>query len=180
MIKIDRPPVPIPETKIIATDLVGTPRILLRSDGQILTQPFRTPFGALIEKPLQDDPNWIPFGFQGGIEDPESGVVILDGKPYDSHLGQWMVPLLERVLDPSFEDPTSIHLYRFANNDPINPGTNAIKLLCCCLMIVTILAYDKSQLVIRLRLVAIASYYRTSAVTSAANLYSFEPVSIVI
>ena len=80
----------------------------------------------------QDDPNWIPFGFQGGIEDPEFGVVILDGKPYDTHLGQWMVPQVERVLDQDFEDTAVLHLYRFANNDPINPGTTKIMLKNFC------------------------------------------------
>ena len=87
----------------------------------MLSQPVRTPFGALIEQPVKDDPVSIPVGFYGGIEDPESGVVIISGKPYDSHLGQWMVPQLDQVLDPSFEDPTLVHGYRFANNDPINP-----------------------------------------------------------
>ena len=105
----------------VATDLVGTPRIILNSVGEIISQPLRTPFGALIEQPLKDDPAWIPIGFQGGIEDPESGVVILDGnKPYDSHLGQWMIPRLEKVMDPNFDDPSSIFLYRFSNNDPMN------------------------------------------------------------
>ena len=106
----------------MATDLVGTPRIILDSTGKVLAQPVRTPFGALIEQPVKDDPVSIPVGFYGGIEDIESGVVIMrSGKPYDSHLGQWMVPQLDQVLEPGFEDPTRVHGYRFANNDPINP-----------------------------------------------------------
>jgi hypothetical protein len=95
---------------------------VLNPSGEVAVQPLRTPFGALIEQPLKGDPVWIPAGFQGGIEDPESGVVILEGdKPYDSILGQWMVPRVERILDPGFEDPDTVQLYRFSNNDPLNP-----------------------------------------------------------
>ena len=109
------------ELMYVATDLVGTPRMILNSVGEIISQPLRTPFGALIEQPVKDDPASIPIGFQGGIEDPESGIVILEGnKPYDSQLGQWMIPRLEKVLDPNFVDPSSVFLYRFCNNDPIN------------------------------------------------------------
>ena len=54
------------------------------------------------------------MGFQGGIEDPESGVVIVQGnKPYDSHLGQWMVPQIQNVLGPELQtDPSTVFIYR--------------------------------------------------------------------
>ena len=97
----------------MATDLVGTPRYVLNPQGQILAQSIRTPFGALIEQPSKDDPFWIPLGFQGGIEDPDSGVVILQGsRPYDSQLGQWMVPQIEKVMNENLNDPSDIFLYR--------------------------------------------------------------------
>ena len=97
----------------MATDLVGTPRFVLNPEGQILSQSIRTPFGALIEQLTKDDPFWIPLGFQGGIEDPDSGVVILQGnRPYDSQLGQWMVPQIENVLNKNLNDPSAVFLYR--------------------------------------------------------------------
>ena len=48
--------------------------------------------------------------------------MILQGrKPYDSHLGHWMIPQIEIILSPDLKnDPSSVFLYRFANNDPIN------------------------------------------------------------
>lgn len=97
----------------VATDLVGTSRYVLNPVGQILSQFIRTPFGALIEQPTKDDPFWIPLGFQGGIEDPESGVVILQGnRPYDSQLGQWMVPQIQNAINQNLNDPSDIFLYR--------------------------------------------------------------------
>jgi hypothetical protein len=73
----------------VATDISGTVKLLLNKLGDIVQSPLRTPFGEYIEQPLKDDPNRIPIGFRGGIEDPTSGVVIFNGKgSYDSILGE--------------------------------------------------------------------------------------------
>ena len=51
-----------------------------------------------------DDSVRLPLGFFGGIEDSLSGVVLIrEGerrwRPYDSHLGQWMVPDKRPILE---------------------------------------------------------------------------------
>ncbi len=59
-------------------------------------------------------PGFQPFGFAGGLYDPESGLVRFGQREYDPSLGQW-----------TSQDPLSIEggdddLYRYASGDPVN------------------------------------------------------------
>ena len=56
----------------------------------VINRITRSPFGALIHQ--TNDDVWLPFGFQGAVEEPTSGATIFNGNdgipPYDSHIGQ--------------------------------------------------------------------------------------------
>ncbi len=74
----------------VKPDQSGTPQYVFDKEAKLLNSHLRSPYGILIQE--QDDSVWMPLGYHGGIEDFLSGVVIIQGRPYDSHLGQWMTP----------------------------------------------------------------------------------------
>jgi len=34
----------------------------------------------------------LPLGFNGGVEDEDFGISVIQGRPFDTRLGQWMTP----------------------------------------------------------------------------------------
>ena len=108
---------------IVVTDSVKTPYTILDQDGQSYKEITYSPFGALLDETNEDVK--IPIGYHGGIDLDEAGVILIKGQPYDTLLGQWMVPDFKSILDvPHKKDVSSIHLYRFMNNDPLNNAEN--------------------------------------------------------
>ena len=107
----------------IATDLNGTPISIFNVENIEMKKIQRTAFGFILE---DTNPNFIvPIGYFSGIEIPESGIVILGNKPYDSHIGQWMTPQLEFIKNPkNLTNIFQIHSYRFKNNDPFSQDIN--------------------------------------------------------
>ena len=103
----------------VITDNVKTPYLVFSQDGEVVKRRTYAPFGALI-----DDSNeefHLPVGYHGGLELEEAGVVLIEGRAYDSLLGQWMVPDVNSILTfPSNTDVTDLHFYRFKKNDPLN------------------------------------------------------------
>ena len=111
------------EEYVVVTDNVKTPYIIFDQDGQTYKEMTYSPFGALIDETNEDVK--LPIGYHGGIDLDEAGVILIKGQPYDSLLGQWMVPDINSILDlPHKKDVSSIHLYRFKNNDPLNNAEN--------------------------------------------------------
>ena len=107
------------DTLIVITDHAKTPYLVFSDDGNLLKEQTYSPFGALVDDTNED--LQIPIGYHGGIDPQETGIVIIEGRPYDSLLGQWMVPDVDSILSlPHKTDITDIHLYRFKKNDPQN------------------------------------------------------------
>ena len=51
-------------------------------------------------------------------------VSLLDSRPYDHHIGQWMTPNLDFIENSNFwSDIFQIHSYRFKQNDPFGQPT---------------------------------------------------------
>lgn len=99
----------------------GSPELIFDSSGKRINSFMRSPFGLLVNE--DDETVFVPLGYHGGIEDSVSGVVVIRGRPYDSHLGQWMTPDLTFLTadDPvDIRDPRRLFAYRFKNNDPVN------------------------------------------------------------
>ena len=57
--------------------------------------------------------DWMPFGFAGGIYDPDTGLVRFGARDYDPVVGRWTA-----------KDPIGfgggLNVYRYAGNDPVN------------------------------------------------------------
>ncbi|KAF5270057.1 hypothetical protein FQA39_LY08469 [Lamprigera yunnana] len=105
----------------IATDQNGSPLALFDTNGNLIKEIRRTPFGAIV---LDTNPDfYLPVDFHGGVYDPNTKLIFLSKKLYDPSVGQWMTPAWEK-LATKLTTPTDIFIYRFKNNDPINSHTD--------------------------------------------------------
>jgi RHS repeat-associated protein len=95
----------------ILTDHLGSVRLVVRlSDGVIVQQLAYDPWGDV---EMDTKPGFQPFGFAGGLYDPDTRLVRFGARDYDPAIGRWT------AKDPSgFAGGTS--LYAYADNDPVN------------------------------------------------------------
>ncbi|CAH1394248.1 unnamed protein product [Nezara viridula] len=102
----------------VASDQNGSPLVLFDTNGNIIKEIQRTPFGKTIR---DSNPDFLlVVDYQGGIPDPHTGLLYLRKRWYDPFVGQWITPDWERLAN-QLTAPTDIFIYRFQNNDPINP-----------------------------------------------------------
>ncbi|XP_067613197.1 teneurin-m isoform X3 [Eurosta solidaginis] len=103
----------------VATDQNGSPLAFFDLNGTIIKDVRRTPFGRIIKDTNPDF--FIPIDFHGGLLDPNSRLVYTEGRHYDPTVGQWMTPKWE-TLATEMSNPTDVFIYRYHNNDPVNPS----------------------------------------------------------
>ena len=83
--------------RFVKSDQNGTP-VYVFDGARMVNGHLRSPFGILIQEQDSSGSRWVPLGFHGGLEDLPSGVVVIRGRPYDTHLGQWMTPDQTKIL----------------------------------------------------------------------------------
>ncbi|RJO66193.1 MAG: hypothetical protein C4523_14045 [Myxococcales bacterium] len=100
------------DTYRIISDHLGSVRLVVRmSDGVVVQRMRYSAFGEV----LQDtNPGFQPFGFVGGLYDPQTGFVRFGARDYDPSTGRWT------TKDPIRFDGGQENLYVYVNNDPIN------------------------------------------------------------
>ncbi|XP_023037329.1 teneurin-m isoform X4 [Drosophila willistoni] len=103
----------------VATDQNGSPLAFFDMNGAIVKELKRTPFGRIIKDTKPDF--FVPIDFHGGLIDPHTKLVYTEQRQYDPNVGQWMTPLWE-TLATEMSNPTDVFIYRYHNNDPINPN----------------------------------------------------------
>jgi len=95
----------------IISDQVGTPKLIVDLNGNAVAtlsfDEFGVP-GAPSATPL------IPFGFAGGIYDPDTGLVRFGARDYNPVVGRWT------TNDPILFKRFTTNLYEYAVEDPIN------------------------------------------------------------
>ncbi|XP_046748396.1 teneurin-m isoform X1 [Diprion similis] len=101
----------------VASDQNGSPLALFDTNGNLIKEMGRTPFGKIIKDTNPDF--YLPIDFHGGLLDPNTRLVYLNKRLYDPAVGQWMTPAWEQMAN-ELTTPTDIFIYRFRNNDPIN------------------------------------------------------------
>jgi RHS repeat-associated protein len=95
----------------LLTDHLGSVRLVVRlSDGAIVQQLAYDPWGDV---ETDTKPGFQPFGFAGGLYDPDTRLVRFGARDYDPAIGRWT------AKDPSGFAGGS-NLYAYANNDPVN------------------------------------------------------------
>ena len=99
-------------TYYLAYDPVGTIKVVTDASGNTVKQVDYDAFGNIIT-----DTNTtltIPFGFAGGLRDPDTGLVRFGYRDYDPDTGRWT------AKDPIFFAGGDTNLYGYVLNDPVN------------------------------------------------------------
>jgi RHS repeat-associated protein len=96
----------------ILRDHLGSPRLVVNaSTGAIAQRMDFDEFGRV----LQDtNPGFTPFGFAGGLYDPDTGLVRFGARDYDAEIGRWT------AKDPIRFAGGDTNLYGYVFGDPIN------------------------------------------------------------
>ena len=94
------------------TDHLGSPRLIVNAQtGDIAQQLDYDVWGQV----LQDtQPGFQPFGFAGGLYDPQTGLVRFGARDYDPYAGRWL------AKDPIGFGGGAGNLYADVGNDPVN------------------------------------------------------------
>jgi RHS repeat-associated protein len=99
-------------TYYLAYDQVGSLRIVTDATGTVIKALDYDSFGNIIQ---DTNPSFdMPFGFAGGLYDPDTGLVRFGFREYSSEIGRWTAkdPILFRGGDSD--------LYGYCLSDPIN------------------------------------------------------------
>jgi RHS repeat-associated protein len=100
------------DTYRIVTDHLGTVRLVVNVVGGGIAQRIDyDEFGMITS---DTNPGFQPFGFAGGLFDPETKLVRYGARDYDAVTGRWT------AKDPIGFDGGVTNLYAYAGNDPIN------------------------------------------------------------
>lgn len=96
----------------VITDHLGSVRLVVNvADGKAIQRIDYNVFGKVTR-----DTNscWQPYGFAGGIYDPDTHLVKFGARQYDAEVGRWT------SKDPILFDGGDTNLYGYVTNDPIN------------------------------------------------------------
>ena len=96
----------------LVTDGLGSVRLVVNtSDGSITQRIDYDPFGRVL---ADTNPGFQPFGYAGGMYDPDTGLVRFGLRDYDPETGRWT------AKDPILFEGGDSDLYGYVGNDPVN------------------------------------------------------------
>jgi len=96
----------------IVKDALGGPRLIVdASTGAVAQRIDYDEWGKVI---ADTSPGFQPYGFAGGLYDPDTGLVHFGARDYDPAIGRWT------MKDPILFAGGSPDLYVYAANDPVN------------------------------------------------------------
>ena len=95
----------------VATDQVGTPRVVTNSTGTVIKVLAYDSFGQLTDdsNPAFD----LPIGYAGGLADPVTGLVHFGFRDYEPDSGRWT------ARDPVLFEGRQGNLYVYVGNSPL-------------------------------------------------------------
>jgi RHS repeat-associated protein len=95
----------------VATDQVGSPRLVIAPDGTVAKRIAYDAYGVpTIELGAAFD---LPIGFAGGLLDPLTGLVRFGLRDYDPAAGRWT------SRDPAGYQGGQLNLYAYVDGDPV-------------------------------------------------------------
>jgi len=94
------------------TDHLGSVRLVVDATSGAVVQ--RLDYDAWGRITYDSNPGWQPFGFAGGLYDPQTGLVRFGARDYDPETGRWT------AKDPIGFGGGSGLLYEYCANDPVN------------------------------------------------------------
>ncbi len=96
----------------ILTDHLGSPRLVVNTASGVIAQ--RMDYDSFGNVLTDTNPGFQPFGFAGGLYDPETKLVRYGARDYDPQTGRWT------AKDPLLFMPGETNLYAYVSNDPVN------------------------------------------------------------
>ncbi|MBL0275016.1 MAG: fibronectin type III domain-containing protein [Anaeromyxobacter sp.] len=96
----------------IVSDHVGSPRLVVDVASGAVAQ--RLEFGPFGEVLLDTSPGFQPFGFAGGLLDPDTGLTHFDARDYDAATGRFL------TRDPLGPASGGANAYLYAFGDPVS------------------------------------------------------------
>ena len=98
----------------IITDHLGSVRLVINTtDGSIVQRMNHDEFGRVTEDVVAGGFVRVPFGFAGGLYDPDIGLVRFGARDYDPVSGRWTTKAPDRFNG-------GVNLYEYAASDPVN------------------------------------------------------------
>jgi len=96
----------------IVTDHLGSVRLVVNAaTGAVVQRMGHDEFGRVL---VDTNPGSQPFGFAGGLWDPDTGLVRFGARDYDPETGRWT------AKDPIDFASRDTNLYAYVGNEPIN------------------------------------------------------------
>ena len=96
----------------IVSDHRGSPRFVVNSQtGELVQHLEYDTFGRIV---TDTNPGFQPFGFAGGLYDPDTRLVRFGARYYNPEWGRWT------QRDPMLYRGGSLNLYAYVSNDPLN------------------------------------------------------------
>ncbi len=93
-------------------DQVGSLRAVTDADGNIVKEIVYDSFGNIV---TDTDPDFrVPFGFAGGLYDPDTKLTHFGYREYDAYTGKWT------SKDPILFEGGDSNFYGYVLNDPVN------------------------------------------------------------
>ena len=106
----------------IVSDAIGSVRLVVNTaDGNVAQRLEYDSFGRVL---LDTNPGFQPFGFAGGLYDPDTALVRFGARDYDAEIGRWT------AKDPILFAGGQVNLYEYAGSDPVN-GIDVAGLCSC-------------------------------------------------
>src|SRR5687768_15609510 len=98
-------------TYALISDVRGSVRLVVNTaTSEVVQRIDYGPFGEII---ADSNPGFQPFGFAGGMYDPDTSLVRFGARDYDAAVGRW-----------TDKDPIGFgggqNLYEYVGNDPVN------------------------------------------------------------
>ena len=94
------------------TDHLGSVRLVVEAmTGALVQQIDYDAYGRIL---YDSNPGFQPFGFAGGLYDPQTGLTRFGARDYDPEVGRWT------SKDPIGFAGGSAGLYTYVGNDPVN------------------------------------------------------------
>jgi RHS repeat-associated protein len=96
----------------ILADHLGSPRLVVdAATGAIAQRIDYDEFGVVTR---DTNPGFQPFGYAGGLYDPDTGLVRFGARDYDASVGRWT------AKDPLLFGGEDANLYSYVGNSPLN------------------------------------------------------------
>ncbi|MBI3387014.1 MAG: hypothetical protein HY027_04650 [Deltaproteobacteria bacterium] len=97
----------------IITDHLGSLRLVINTtDGSIVQRMNHDEFGRVTGDVVAGGFTRVPFGFAGGLYDPDTGLVRFGARDYDPPSGRWTTKAPDGFNG-------GVNLYEYAANDPV-------------------------------------------------------------